>query len=125
MKALEHAEQVSLMKWWAMSCHRFGIAEQLLFAIPNGGHRDAVTGAMLKAEGVRAGVPDLFLAVPKHPRHGLFIEMKKAKGGRVSDRQNEMISRLEACGYACCVCHGWIEAAQAIEYYMKGNTDYV
>lgn len=37
----------------------------LLFAIPDGGRRDAVTGAHLKAEGVRAGVPDMFLAVPR------------------------------------------------------------
>lgn len=52
----EHAEQVALCRWWAMYARRIGVAESLLFAIPNGGRRDKTTGARLKAEGVRAGV---------------------------------------------------------------------
>lgn len=79
MKQLEHNEQVALMKWWSLACNRYCIAESLLFAIPNGGNRDVVTGALMKAEGVRAGVPDLFLSVPRGAYHGLFIEMKKRK----------------------------------------------
>ena len=47
----------------------------LLFAIPDGGRRDAVTGAHLKAEGVRAGGPDMFLAVPRQNAPGLFPEL--------------------------------------------------
>lgn len=120
MKQLEHKEQVTLMQWWALAHQQFGIPEQCLFAIPNGGNRDAITGAHLKAEGVRAGVPDLFLAVPKHPNHGMFIEMKKAKGGRVSDRQTAIMSLMEDHGYVCTVCHGWTEARAAIERYLRG-----
>lgn len=123
MKQLEHKEQVTLMQWWAMACHQFGVSEQCLFAIPNGGQRNVITGAQLKAEGVRAGVPDLFLAVPKQQNHGLFIEMKKAKGGHVSEAQKGMISMIQELGYACHVCHGWIEAKDAIERYLKGDCD--
>jgi hypothetical protein len=77
LKSLEHTEQVNLMQWWALACRGFGIPEQLLFAIPNGGQRNIIVASKLKAEGVRAGVPDLFLAFPKKDAAGLFIEMKK------------------------------------------------
>ena len=71
----------------------------LLFAIPDGGRRDAVTGAHLKAEGVRAGVPDMFLAVPRQNAPGLFPELKKQKGGRVSENRKTMHEALSQGGY--------------------------
>lgn len=100
---------------------RFGISEQLLFAVPNGGQRNVIVAARMKAEGVRAGVPDLFLAVPAFGYNGLFIELKKPKGGRVSDSQTEFISELSEQGYRVTVCHGFIEAKQAIENYLMGG----
>lgn len=124
MKSIEHTEQVTLMKWWALAHKLFGISEQLLFAIPNGGQRNLLVAAKLKAEGVRAGVPDLFLAARRSGFGGLFIEMKKPKGGRVSDNQKTMITLLEEQGYKAIVCKGWIEAKQHIENYLseKGET---
>jgi hypothetical protein len=119
VKALEHSEQVSLMKWWALACHGFGLHENTLFAIPNGGARNAVTGMNLKREGVRAGVPDLFLAWANRQYGGLFIEMKKTKGGRVSDAQKQYLELLEESGYKVAVCHGWLEAKASIEEYLK------
>ncbi len=116
----EHTEQVTLMQWWALACQSFGVPEQLLFAIPNGGARDRVTGKILKDEGVRAGVPDLFLAWANGQYGGLFIEMKKTKGGRVSDAQKEYLQMLTAAGYDAVVCHGWFEAKDAIESYLRG-----
>lgn len=121
MKQLEHDEQCTLMKWWALACHVFSVPESLLFAIPNGGERNVIVASRLKAEGVRAGVPDLFLAVPHGNLGGLFIEMKKAKGGRVSPNQKSMINELKSRGYAASVCHGWMEASAAIENYLKGE----
>lgn len=121
MKQLEHEEQVLLMQWWALSCRLFGIPEQLLFAIPNGGRRNIVTAKKLKAEGVRSGVPDLFLAVPKKGYSGLFIEMKKTKGGRVSDNQNTMLAQLSKNGYAVTVCHGFEQARICITKYLDSQ----
>jgi len=119
---LEHIEQVDLMHWWSLAHKQFGIPEQLLFAIPNGGQRSIVTASKLKAEGVRAGVPDLFLAYPTpHGGRGLFIEMKKPIGGRVSYNQDVMLFNLANVGYHCAICHGWLEAKDAIEKYMKGD----
>lgn len=124
MKHPEHTEQVTLMKWWAFACRAFGIPERLLFAIPNGGQRGIVTAAQLKAEGVRAGVPDLFLAWPTRDAAGLFIEMKKPAGGRVSDTQKAMLTSLAETGYATAICHGWTEAKSTIEQYLgRSNHD--
>jgi len=52
------------------------------FAIPNGGKRDLREAANMKAQGVKAGVYDVFIPVPRGPWHGLFVEMKRAKSQR-------------------------------------------
>ena len=71
----------------------------------------------LKAEGVTAGVPDLFFAWPRLGYHGLWIEMKR-KGGKVSKVQAEMMSCLEAAGYLTAVCYGTDEAKKTLKEYM-------
>ena len=64
MNDAEHREQVKLFAW--AEWERIDRPELgLLFAVPNGGRRDAVTGARLKAEGVKAGVPDVWLPVAR------------------------------------------------------------
>lgn len=118
MKSLEHSEQVNLIQWWALQCKRFGVPEQLLFAIPNGGQRNIVTAKRMKDEGVRSGIPDLFLAVPRGNFHGLFVEMKKPRGGVVSDNQKACMEMLSTNGYYVTVCHGFIEAKTAITAYL-------
>ena len=119
----EHAEQVALCDWWRPYARTHGIPESLLFAIPNGGRRDKITGARLKAEGVRAGVPDMFLAVPRQNAPGLFLELKKQKGGRVSENQKTMHEALSQAGYPVCICRGWDAAKRAIEDYIGGIHD--
>jgi hypothetical protein len=113
----EHAEQVALVAWARLHEHRLpGLA--LLFAIPNGGRRDAVTGARLKAEGVKAGVPDLFLPVARRGFHGLFIELK-APGGSPTPEQRGWITRLRLAGYSAEVCCGWEAAALTLTHYLE------
>lgn len=118
MRQLESAEQKKIVQWWALACRRYKLPEKILFAIPNGGRRDAITGARLKAEGVRAGVPDLFLAHPCNEFHGLFLELK-AKGGRLSDEQKEFLQIAQVAGYATAVPVGFVEAKEVIEKYLN------
>lgn len=75
-----------------------------LFAIPNGGYRHKATAEKLKLEGLKPGVPDIFV-----PDWRLFIEMKRTKGGRVSKDQADWIEYLQACGYIVVVARGWEE----------------
>lgn len=111
----EHQEQCSLVRWWELTHPRM---TQLLFAIPNGGARNAVTGALLKDEGVRKGVPDLFLAIPTGECHGLFIEIKRQNGGKVDKAQKEMHEALRAAGYSVAVCKGFEAARMEIKQYL-------
>ena len=67
----------------------------------------------LKMEGVRAGVPDLFLPVATGGKHGLFIEMKRTKGGTISPEQKDWLAHLNEQGYRAEVCKGF-EAAKAV-----------
>lgn len=115
-QATEHQEQVALFQWAALS----GISElRLMFAIPNGGHRHVAVAAKLKAEGVKPGIPDIFLPVADDYRGhiGLWIEMKSAKG-RATPIQKQWHADLQQQGYCVAVCHGWQEAQKAILIYL-------
>jgi hypothetical protein len=119
----EHRHQVVLFQWAAMAAQtrpELG----MLFAIPNGGHRHPAVAAKLKAEGVRAGVPDICLPVPRGPYHGLWIELKAPGGqgsrkGAVSPEQAAWIERLEAHGYWATACWGWESAREEIINYLE------
>lgn len=117
----EHEEQKMLIKWWSMSCTKFGIPEVCLFAVPNAAKRSMKIASMLKAEGMRSGIPDLILAVPRCGKHGLFIEMKKTKGGRLSDNQEEILAIFSEQGYETQVCRGFESAKTVIETYLDGD----
>lgn len=120
LHASEHAEQVAFFRWLALQSNAH--PEFLLaFAIPNGGYRRTITAAQLKAEGVKAGVPDVMLPVPRGEWHGLFIEMKStAKSARVSAQQTLWIAALREQGYRVDVCRGWDEARdRALDYLLN------
>ncbi len=114
----ESKEQASLIEWWDLLSSLKGIDESMLFAIPNGGARTAITGARLKKEGVRPGIPDLFLAIPTKGFPGMFIEMKR-KGGRATPTQVRMHNSLRSRGYAVACCRGWEEARDRVWEYLK------
>jgi hypothetical protein len=121
MKSLESQEQQALFQWASMAAKQTPELE-LLHHIPNGGKRNKITAARLKKEGVKSGVPDVFLPVPRRNLHGLYIEMKAAKG-KISDNQREWLERLFLQGYAVNVCYGWEEAKDIILLYLKGVVD--
>ena len=92
----------------------------LLFAVPNGGARDAVTGARLKAEGVMAGVADLFLSIPNAQYHGLYIEIKTATGTQ-SKSQRIFQQRVEAMGYRYAVVRSFEQFVAEIREYLNSR----
>jgi len=115
-RSREHGEQRSLMEWARMAqAKRPELG--LLHAIPNGGHRNRVAAARIKAEGARAGVPDLCLPVPRGAHHGLYIELKAGKG-RPSREQRWWLAALRGQGYRAVICHGWRAAQSVIDEYL-------
>lgn len=88
-----------------------------MFAIPNGGKRHIATAVKMKREGVKAGIPDTFLAVARGTLHGLFIEFK-AKGGSVTPIQKAVHERLRENGYQVSVCYSMEAAKTAAIMYL-------
>lgn len=91
----------------------------MIFAIPNGGGRSAMEATRLKEEGVLAGIPDLFIPEPRWIYHGLFIEMKRQSGGRLSSIQVDRIAELTERQYRVAVCKGCEEAWREFGTYME------
>jgi hypothetical protein len=121
----EHQEQVSVIAWWdRIYAPAHKLDYRLLFAIPNGGERNVVAGAKLKAEGMRRGAPDLLLAIPKYEAlatttYGLYIEMKR-QDGYADKEQKDYHAVLRVEGYRVEVCRGSAAAIKVIEEYL-GN----
>ena len=115
----EAQHQANVIKWSQQPSVRAKWPElALLHHIPNGGTRDAVEGRHLKAQGVKAGVPDLCLPVARGQYHGLYLEMK-TETGRLSRPQAWWGSSLANQGYAWNVCRGWQQAVEALEWYLS------
>lgn len=119
----EHLAQRAVVRW----CHYQSVASpyhaaKRILAIPNGGWRAKSTAQRLKDEGVRSGVPDLFLPVVRRSvggtwSAGLWIEMK-ASGGRPSAEQRAEVEQLNADGYLAVVCYGSSQAITTIQKYL-------
>ena len=89
---LEEVEQRNVIIY----CAYAGIP---VFAIPNGGSRDRREAARMTAQGVKPGVPDLFIPRAAGKFHGLFIEM------------------------AAYACYGFDNARLVIEKYLSGRLE--
>lgn len=124
---LESVEQQRVIAWAQWQTYGGGKVGDFLFAIPNGGSRAKTAGRFsqealrMKKEGVRAGVPDLCLAIPTDEAHGLFIEMKRRlrNVSTVSKAQREWQARLRQAGYRSEICYGADAAIELIKEYLQ------
>jgi|ERR1700690_779823 len=107
----EDQDQAKLCTWMT----RQGIRH---FAIPNGGRRFYAEALKFKRCGVQPGVPDLCIPIPSGSYHGLFLELKREKGGRVSDAQIYWLTFLREQGYYADVGNGFEEAKQIVINYL-------
>lgn len=146
----EHGHQVAVFLWASQQTER---DLSLMHAIPNGGSRGddyrsrMIRGAKFKSEGVKSGVPDIFLPIPSHRNaagmartiaqlgkpvindtlHGLYIELKRPalagkrqRAGKTSGAQDTMADKLRRNGYAVATCYGWKSAVASILDYLGG-----
>ena len=116
----EAQEQTAVFNWAAVMVRRWPEL-QLLHHIPNGGSRNAREAHNLRMQGVKAGIPDIFLPVARGGWHGLYIEMKRRKGGRLSDEQAAMLEALREQGYCAWVCKGANNAIELITEYLSNG----
>lgn len=123
----EDREQQTVVEWarW-----QEGARPELrnLYAVPNGAKRTRGQGGKQVGLGLRKGVPDLCLAWPAPARltaegvvgpfHGLYIEMKRERGGRIEPEQQDWAERLIRAGYAHIFAKGADQAIAAIREYL-------
>jgi hypothetical protein len=104
-------------------------ARMLWCHVPNEGKRNVVAGARLKAAGLKSGVPDILIFSPapnKPEARGVAIELKRKKGGRVSETQKEWLWRLNEEGWYATVCSGYdetIDELRALGYIKPGKEE--
>jgi hypothetical protein len=122
-----------------------------MFAIPNGAYygtnrkRAVIHANSLKSQGLKKGVPDIFLAIPARIRvedminntlptidsrklkeysegvfywHGLFMELKVGKN-KLSPEQIVWLDNLRVAGYYTAVCFSFNEAKDTILRYLS------
>lgn len=95
MRHEESKMQQAFIKW----C-RYQYPQHLVYAIPNGGVRSKIEAAIMKGEGVRKGIPDTFIAVPRAGYGGLYIEMKVLPNVP-GPEQVAVMDQLVKAGYCC------------------------
>ena len=117
----EDQEQEALFEWASLQAAKYPELD-MLYAVPNGGWRHIRTAALLKRTGVKPGVPDMCLPVARGKYHGLYIELKRRKGGVVSLAQRCWLNVLQGQGYRAEACAGWEAAAEVILAYLKEAT---
>lgn len=144
----EGAHQTALFAWAALAKKQYPELA-FLYHVPNGDSRAGdligpdgqpvinkktgkrmkdvrsamITGGRLKAQGVKAGVPDVGLDVARQGKHGLRIEMKKpglqkTKNGGCSDEQVAWLDHLSKQGYAVFVAYSWTDAKNILIWYL-------
>lgn len=116
----EESEQITLFHWADMQLGKYPEL-RLMHHIPNGGKRSKTEAARFKAQGVKPGVPDICLPVPKGGYHGLYIELKRAdpEKSRLSEYQRGWLVDLAIMGYKTLCCYGWQDAAREITDYLN------
>ena len=85
--------------------------------VPNGGNRDAKTGAKMKKQGVKPGVPDVLIFDAYPLGFGIAIELKRKNGNPsdVNESQKEWLEKLSKRGWLTKVAFGADEAIDWLE----------
>lgn len=105
----ESEEQIGLLRWWRAEFPRVRI-----FHVPNGGRRAMSVARKLKDEGVCAGVPDLYC-----PEWRMWIEMKRQRGGKLSDEQMDWIDYLRSIGDTVIIGRGATDASRQVMEWLS------
>jgi len=131
----EYLHQCDFIKW----CRLFKGPDcqypdlDLIYATPNGAHVTEHQRRKLGREGMRKGVLDLCLPVPRGKFHGMYIEFKfigkRNKAGNIipssvgtlTDEQIDFKSRVTRLGYHTIVAYTWHAAQDAVKEYYAPN----
>lgn len=94
------------------------IPDKMIFAVPNGGSRNKLEAINLKRQGVKPGVSDVILLIPKGGFASLCMEFK-TKTGRQSKEQKEFQKQAQMCGSRYVIVRSVKEAIEKMREYLK------
>jgi hypothetical protein len=115
----EHTEQVAVFQWAKYNeCNYPELA--LLFAVPNASKRIRSQAGRLKAEGMKRGIPDIWLPVARGGYHGLVIEHKFGRN-KATQEQGWWLERLREQGYKAVIVYGAADIIQLLVDYLEGK----
>lgn len=114
----EAVEQEVIFEWAKLQTNKHPELDAM-YAVPNAGKRSKLAGYRMSKQGLKSGVPDICLPVPKHHWAGLYIELKVGRN-KTSENQNEWIDKLRKYGHKVEVCYGAESAINALKQYLGG-----
>lgn len=126
----EDAFQRSAISLVRALAHPYGVDPRAIMHVPNGGQRNAIVAAKLKAHGVVAGYPDIMVFHPEallalsrregfgDRKAGLAIELK-VWPNKPSDEQLAVHRILESSGWRVVVCYGLGDVENAVTEYLR------
>ena len=115
MRHEESLIQMAVIRWYRL---QYPHLEGLLVGYPAGIHLGMTARVRAKAMGLKAGMPDLMLFVPRKESHGLFLELK-TQTGKLSKVQKEYHETLRSQLYTIVTCHSFEEAIDEIRRYLS------
>jgi hypothetical protein len=117
LRAGETTEQIKLFNW-AKMYEDIIPPLRLLYHVPNEGKRSTAGGQILKAAGLKSGVPDVCLPVARKGYNALYIEMKYGKN-KPTAAQKDFMKALQDEGAKVAVCYSAEEAREMIRFYLS------
>ena len=114
--ATEAQEQAALFQWAQLMSHKHAELS-LMYAIPNAGLRGPRARSELLKTGLKAGVPDVCLPVPRGGFGACYVEMKR-QGNKPRSEQAWWIDQLRDVGNCVGVIYSWEEAKAFLLYYL-------
>jgi hypothetical protein len=92
--------------------------DKLLFAVPNGGKRDAREASRMKRQGVTPGASDILCLVPNGKYSFLCLETKTETGTQ-SNEQKEFQRQVEAAGGLYLVYRSAASGIELLKEYLS------
>jgi hypothetical protein len=115
----EHDMQCAIFDWARLYENQYP-ALHWIYAIPNAGRRSKAEGARMRREGLRAGVVDICLPVPRGGFHGLYVECK-IKPNQLTADQAAFLKAMEILGHYTSVWWTFDQAIAELGAYIRGS----
>lgn len=118
LEPTEDSIHFALVDWLATVPYKDKTLLDVTHHSPMGGTASARQKSKFKKMGAKSGWPDIQISVAKGCYHGLYVELKRSKGGVVSANQKEILTMLDEEGYCTTVARGYDKAVEVVKQYM-------